>query len=187
MPTPSLPSRRAALAALAASALVAGCASTRRQELATPVVPRGTLSMDDRTLAMQAAGAGLYQIEAGKLAASRAGDAGVRDFGQLLVRQLGASNSELATVLAAHGLALPSRLPPQFDARLAALAAAPAEGFDRRFVQVAGLQDQRSQVALFEQARLTVQDPVLRNWFDRMLPVLRQRLQLAQTLAGMPG
>jgi putative membrane protein len=177
--------RRAALAVLAGPALLAsGCAAP---DSAATAIPRGTLAADDRTLAMQAAGAGLYEVEAGRLALARATGPALRDYGDMLVRHHLAAGVELQALLAAHGLPAPVRLPPQFDARLARLAAAQAEGFDTLFAQVAGVQDHEAQLAFFRHASQVARDPQLRDWFARNLPVLRQHLQAAQALPGAPG
>jgi putative membrane protein len=169
---------RAACAILAFAAVLGGCASR-------PETPGG-LARDDRTVAMQAAGAGLYEVAAARLATSRTAAAGVRAYADMLVQHHGASHAELGSLLAARGVAVPAVLPPQFDARLAALAGVPAPRFDAQFVQLTGVQDHQAQITLFEHASRTVQDPALRGWFARQLPVLRQHLQAAQDLARAP-
>lgn len=177
---------RALSAACAAVVLATGCASTAPGTPAGPAMA-ARLSADDRVFALQAAGGGLYEVEAGRLAVARGSRPEVRGFGQMLVDHHAASNAELAALLQSRGIAPPPALPPQFAAKLSRLSAATGPAFDHHFVRTAGIGDHRLQIALFENAARDVRDPQLRAWFAKALPALRSHLSGAQALAASTG
>lgn len=177
---------RAFSAACAAVVLAAGCAST------APGTPPGPsmaarLSAEDRVFALQAAGGGLYEVEAGRLAVARATRPEVRGYGQMLVDHHAAANAELAALLQSRGIAPPAVVPPQFVSKLSRMSGAAGPAFDHYFVRIAGVEDHRLQVTLFENAARDVRDPELKAWFVRTLPALRSHLTGAHALAGPPA
>ncbi|WP_167772931.1 DUF4142 domain-containing protein [Ramlibacter humi] len=174
----------AAFAVAGSLPLLPGCATNRAPDAEAGAGPMPALAADDRQLATQAAGGGLYEVEAGRLAEARASRPEVRSFGQMLVEQHLAANAELASLLQARGMAPPTTVPPRFVARLAAMGRLSGPDFDLDFVRTAGLEDHEAQIALFESGAREAHDPALRAWFGNTLPVLRNHLAAAQSLAG---
>jgi putative membrane protein len=185
-PLSTHPRRDVLVFTLAATALLAsGCAAGGGATTATVgASPRGRLVGDDFMFAMQAADGGLYEVEAGRLATTRATRPEVQRFGQMLVDHHTAANAELIELLQARAVRPPAAMPSQMSYRLARLAAADAREFDSQFVRTVGVDEHRQQVGLFERASREVQDPALRAWFVKTLPALRSHLNAAQTLAG---
>jgi len=171
------PSRRAFAAALVAWPLLASCASAAR---------RGQLTADDRLLALRAAGLGLYELATGQLALARAQRIDLQAFGALLAEHHQAANAALLTLLQSRAIAPPPTMPAYLELRLAKLRPEGEDSFDRRFVQLAGLQDQERLVALHEFAGDAVEDAALRGWFSGQLPALRSHLAVARSLAAAP-
>jgi putative membrane protein len=171
-------SRRFLLVAAAAAA--SGCAGTGGGRAGW-----GRLAADDRVFAMRAAGAGLYEVAAGRLGALRGTQPEVRNFGQLIADHHGGAAAELAALLQARGLQPPGTLPAHLDVRLSRIANATPQRFDSHFVRWAGLEDHWQQIALHEHAARDVQDGALRDWFARQLPMLRSHLAAAQSLAAV--
>ena len=60
----------------------------------------------------------------------------------------------------------------------------PVRNVDREFVRTTGVQDHRAAINAFEQGRRSVTDRDLQAYIDKTLPVLRQHLRDAETLAG---
>lgn len=172
------PSRRALAAALALLPVLPGCAAAGR---------RARLEPDDEVQALRAAGSGLYEIAAGRLAVVRSPSPPVQAFGQMLVGHHQAANAELLQLLQARGVSAAPALPPYLELRLARLQPAAAGDFDERFARVAGLEDQQRRLAMHAQAAGTVHDPQLRDWFARQLPALRSHLAVARSLAASHG
>lgn len=167
------PARRCFCVALAT--LTAGCATRRRPS---------SLADDDEVLALRAAGIGLYELSAGRLAQARAQRTELQAFGRLLVDHHEVANASLLGLLRSHGVAPPRAMPAYLESRLAQLQPDGVAGFDRRFARIAGLQDQERLLALHDHAVLAVQDAALRDWFGSQLPVLRSHLAVARSLAA---
>jgi putative membrane protein len=188
-----------ALTILACAALAA-CASPRNTTAtlggpATPAVvansvrtqlalaPAG-LTVDEQSLVAVAAGAGLYEVEAARLAVSRAQDPQVRAYAQMLVHHHGANNNELMGLVNSKGHRIAPGLPAALQQRVATLQALSGAEFDREFVRWTGVQDHLSAIGEFERRRATVVDRDLLAYVDRTLPALRSHLQQARELAG---
>ena len=182
----SLKAPRMALALVAAAMLgLAGCAGMGAGATGSAGAATGTrLSADDRVYAMQAAGGGMYEVEAGRLAAARAASPDVRAFGQMLVDHHTASNAELLSLMQARGLPPPTALPAAMAAKIARLAPLSGAAFDQEFIRNAGIADHQTQIELFLRASRDVNDPALKAWFAKTLPSLQAHLQAAQGIAG---
>lgn len=171
--------RRTVAAALAALPLLAGCASAAR---------RSEWAHDDEVLALRAAGLGLYELSAAQRLQAHAQWPELQAFGRQLAAHHGAAGAELLGLLQSRGIAPPRTMPTYLEVRLARLQPqAGGGGFDRRFVQGVGLQDQVRLVALHEDAVLAVADAALRGWFGGQLPALRSHLAIARSLAAQPA
>jgi putative membrane protein len=73
---------------------------------------------------------GLYEVEAGKVAASRGTTPFIRNFGLLDVHDHMGVNSELHKIAAQSGVAIQPGLNAEFSARLQKLKSTPANQFD---------------------------------------------------------
>jgi putative membrane protein len=191
-----------AAGAILAYAALAGCAAPRattsmmggpaptpaivansvRTQLA--MAPVNGLGASDQALVAVAAGAGMYEVEAGRLAASRAADPQVRAYAQMLVDHHTANNNELMALVSSKGHRIAPGLPPELQQKVATLQGLSGPAFDREFVRMTGLQDHTSAIAEFERRRGTVMDRDLLLYVDRTLPALRSHLQQARDLAG---
>jgi putative membrane protein len=143
------------------------------------------LAPAERDFALQAASKGLYEVEVSRLAASRAQNPAVRNFAQAMVVHYTQSNSELVALMNARGIATPHTLTDDKSAKLQRLGALPpSEAFDNGYIRVVGIEEHQEAIATLEKARGEVNDPELRAWIERNLPVLRNQLLAAQTIAG---
>ena len=186
-----------ALTVLSAAALAA-CSTQRVATVpaAVAVVPAATatttvvgapasrLSAADEHFIAIAAGAGMYEVEAGKLALNRGASPQVRGFAQMLVDQHTAANNELMALVSSKGHRVAPGLPAALQQKIATLQGLNGADFDREFVRTTGVADHRAAIAAFEQGRGTVTDKDLQAFIDKSLPVLQTHLQQAQDLAG---
>jgi putative membrane protein len=191
---------------LIASAVLAGCAqraATVTTVPATTVVstvpaatvttttntaavgaPAAKLSAADQQFVAVAAGAGMYEVEAARLAVTKASNAQVRGYAQMLLDHHTANNNELMTLVSSKGHRVAPGLPAALQQKVTTLSGLSGADFDREFVRTTGVQDHTAAVAAFEQHRRTVTDRDLQAYIDKSLPVLRSHLQQAQDLAG---
>lgn len=136
----------------------------------------------DRKFIVSAAENGLFEVEAAKLAASKATDPGVKSFASMLVDHHSKANSELSQLANAKGVELPVAPPRGKRRDLEKLAKLTGDKFDREFAKEVGVDEHRKDIKLFEKASKDAKDPELKAWIDKTLPTLREHLAAAAKL-----
>jgi len=186
---------------LLGAALLAGCAGHRSSMGAAPAGVAATttttttttmaaapaasrLSAADVQFVAVAAGSGMYEVEASRVALSRATDPQVRAYAQMLVDHHTTSNNELMTIVGTKGQRIAPALPASLQQKVTMLSGLSGPAFDREYVRMTGVQDHRAAIAAFEQAQGSVADRDLQAFIVKTLPVLRSHLQQAQDIAG---
>lgn len=91
-------------------------------------------SQADRDFIAKVSQGGLYEVEAGKVAASKGQTPFTRDFGVLESHDHEGVNAELKRIAAATGVTIQPGLNAEFTARLAKLKAVPANQFDSYYL-----------------------------------------------------
>jgi putative membrane protein len=139
------------------------------------------LASADRKFIQEAAEGGMMEVEAGKLAASKASDPNVKSFGETLVKDHSAANNELVQLANSKKVELPAG-PSRGDRKeVEKLGKASGKDFDKQFAAL-GVKDHEKDIKKFEKASGKVKDPELKAWIDKTLPTLRQHLAMAQKL-----
>jgi putative membrane protein len=126
----------------------------------------------------KAAKGGLMEVASGKLAASKAGNGRVRDFGLRMVQDHSKANEQLKTVATAKSIALPAA-PPEDQM----LNQAKGADFDRNYVQMM-VKDHEEDVAMFQQAANSLPDPEVKAFAARTLPILKEHLAMIKKIAS---
>ena len=134
----------------------------------------------DQEFFTKAAGGGMYEVEAGKLAQSKGQSAGVKAFGEMLVKDHSAANEELKALAAKKGVQLPSGLPQDKQKRLDKLSQ--AKKFDKEFIDEVGLDDHKKDIAMFEKTSKDADDADVRAFAAKTLPTLKGHREHAQGL-----
>jgi putative membrane protein len=150
--------------------------------LALAAVPAiAELNATDRDFVQRAASGGMAEVQAAQLAQQRASTPQVRQFAARMITDHTQANDELQQIAQDANLTLPTK-PTGKDAlagqRLGALNGA---AFDQAYAQEE-LRDHQQDVALFRKEAASGQDPALKAFAQKMLPILQQHLQLAQIL-----
>lgn len=180
-------SSRGRACAIACAIVLGGVASVPTAFAAEPAVQiaqAGAVSAPDRSLMTLAAGAGLYELEVSKLAASKAVSAEVKDYALMLAKHHGESNEALRQLAARKSVQLVAEIPADKKARIEALQGLSGEGFDRAYVDRVGIQDHEADIRLFENMARDANDADLRAFAEKTLPVLRTHLDAAKTMAS---
>jgi putative membrane protein len=143
----------------------------------------------ERDFVNKVAAKGMYEVEVSKLAADKAMSPAVRDYARTMVTHHTQMNNELVGLMSARGVAPAKGLAADKATKLHRLASVPrSEAFDNGFIRVVGIEDHRSSIAQFEQARKDVRDRELRAFIDRSLVTMRMHLQMANgVLASLAG
>ncbi|MDB5861005.1 MAG: hypothetical protein JWQ76_4694 [Ramlibacter sp.] len=138
------------------------------------------LSKSDQQFFEKAAAGGMYEVEVGKLAESKAQDPDVKAFGAMLVKDHSAANDELKALAQKKGVTLPAALPKHEQGELDKLAK--ARNFDKEFIHEVGLEDHKKDIKLFEKTSKNAKDPDVKAFAAKTLPTLRAHLGHAQSI-----
>jgi putative membrane protein len=142
-------------------------------------------SAAERDFAIRVATQGFYEVEVSRLATERAVNLDVRAYAQMMVKHHTQANNELVALMSAKGVAPPKALAADKKEKLYRLASLPpSAAFDNGYVRVVGIEDHRTNIAIFERARRESKDRDLLAWIDRALLAMRSHLSAAQSLAS---
>lgn len=130
----------------------------------------------------KAAQAGMYEVEAGRVALSRSTDPGVRAFAERMVTDHGAAVAELSGAVAGTSYPAPRKLDVEHQARLKKLNNASAGRFDAAYGKDM-LDGHELTLTLFTQASSATEvTPNLRGFARKTLPTLQSHYEAAKSL-----
>ncbi|MEJ8852476.1 DUF4142 domain-containing protein [Variovorax rhizosphaerae] len=135
----------------------------------------------DQTFMTKAAGGGIYEVEVSKMAAAKAQRADVKSYAEMLVKDHTAANDELKQLASSKGVSVPSEMPAEKKAKLDKLSS--SKDIDRDFVREVGLDDHKTDIALFEKASKEAKDADVKSWFGKTLPTLKSHRAQAEKLS----
>lgn len=139
------------------------------------------VSAADRAFAMKAAAGGEAEVVLGQLATQKAASAPVHQFGQRMVTDHSQANQELQAIGTKQNLKLPSQPDPASMATEQRLKAMSGPAFDTAYAHDM-VQDHQQDVADFKKEANSGQDPELKAFAQKYLPVLQQHLRMAEQL-----
>ena len=137
------------------------------------------LSKHDKDFIEKAAAGGMLEVQAGKMAESKAQNAEVKSFGSMLVTDHSAANDELKSLAQKKGVTLPTALPKKEQKTVDKLSK--SKDFDKDFVHD-GVQDHKHDIKDFEKASKDAKDPDVKAFAAKTLPTLQKHLQRAEEL-----
>uniref|UniRef100_UPI0040390757 DUF4142 domain-containing protein n=1 Tax=Variovorax sp. BK018 TaxID=3450241 RepID=UPI0040390757 len=175
----------AAAAAIAAGVLAPQPAHSQTAAGAERAEHRSArLSRADQGFVTDIAQSNLAEIAAGRLAMEMSHDEQIRRFGAAMVEDHTRSQAQLQALAARKAAALPDG--PDIRHRTDAIALRGLSGtaFDQRYISKAGVADHGRALTLLQQVQREAQDPDLRAYADRTLPIMLGHLVRAQELAS---
>lgn len=125
--------------------------------------------------------AGIFEVEAGKVAARRATSPAVKAYAELMVKEHGAINDEYRELMRRKGMVPPDTTLLVYRQKLDTLLKLPAEQFDARYARMM-VDDHTMAVQMFKQAAQTAQDAEYQEWLGRMQTIVAQHAQHATEL-----
>jgi putative membrane protein len=135
----------------------------------------------DHHFVTDAAVGGMAEVELGKVAAEKAANADVKQFGQRMADDHGKANDELKSLAQSKQITLPSAIDAKHKATIDQLSKLSGEAFDRAYVQEM-LKDHQKDVAAFRAESKSGKDPEVKAWADKTLPILEDHLKMVQDL-----
>jgi putative membrane protein len=141
----------------------------------------------DRSFMEKAAQSDQTELQASKLAQSKAADADVKSFASHIITDHTKASQELKQLAQSKGVQLPDEPSAAQQAQLKTLAAQDGEKFDRAYADMIGVKAHREAVALFQSAARQATDADVKAFAQKTLPTLQQHLKMAQTLHSQVG
>lgn len=142
------------------------------------------LSRGDRKFILDAAGDGMFEVQAAQLAAAKATSPEVKNFAGKLVADHEQANNELVQIANAKKVELPAAPPRAKRSEVEKLGKLTGAAFDKAFMDHVGLKDHQKDIKKFEKASEKVKDPQLKAWVEKTLPHLREHYAMAQKIHG---
>jgi putative membrane protein len=143
----------------------------------------GGMSSQDHKFMMDAAMAGLKEVELGRMATQQGASDAVKQFGQRMVDDHTKANEELTSLASTKGMTLPTALEEKHRGDMTKLSTASGADFDRAFSKMM-LKDHEKAVDLFEKQSTKGTDADLKAFAAKTLPTLQEHLQMARALPG---
>jgi len=140
----------------------------------------------DEAFMKDAAHAGAAEIEASRLAQSKARSADVKSFAEAMVADHTKVADELKALAAAKNVKLPDGPSVKQKAEIKLIDAGDNDKFDERYAKHFGVDAHRETIKLFQDAAKNAKDPEVRAWAEKTLPGLRHHLEMAQALSVAP-
>jgi putative membrane protein len=149
----------------------------------TGVPAHAELSNADRNFVERAASGGMAEVQAAQLAQQRSNSPQVKQFANRMIADHTQANSELQQIAQDQNITLPEKPSARDASEYNRLSGLNGTAFDQAYAQ-AEVTDHQQDIALFRKEAQTGQDPTLKSFAQKTLPVLQQHLQLAQSLSG---
>lgn len=146
----------------------------------------GSLNSQDSKFLMEAAMGGLMEVELGRVAAQKASSDAVKQFGQRMVDDHGAANTELTSLATSKGVTLPTALDEKHQKDVTKLSAMSGADFDRAYMKMM-VSDHVKDVAEFEKQSTKATDPDLKAFASKTLPTLQEHLKMAKSVESSQG
>jgi putative membrane protein len=137
----------------------------------------------DQVFAMMAAEGGLAEVQLGKLAADKAASPEVKQVAQRLVQEHTKANQELLTITGKKDISVPNQLDDTHEDVVKLFSRLEGAQFDREFLRYQVMHHEKD-VAAFNLQAKEGQDPDLKAFAAKQLPVLQEHLQQVRTLAA---
>jgi putative membrane protein len=135
----------------------------------------------DTAFVQDAAIGGLSEVELGKIASTKAANAEVKKFGQMMVTDHSKANEELKALAQKKGWTLPTEPDSSHKSTMEDLRNRVGADFDQAYVDEM-VDDHEEDVAAFEDKAKNATDPDLKAFAEKTLPVLRKHLDAIKAI-----
>ena len=150
--------------------------------VAAPVLAQDKMSNDDQAAMKQLASANIAEIEAGKMAASKAQSPDVKKFAQQMVQDHSKMLDDLKSLAKSKGVALPDNAPMKDMAQSKLLERKSGAEFDKDYMEHM-VKDHEKNAKDTENIAAKAKDPQFKSAVQQANGKIREHLQMAQRLA----
>ena len=146
----------------------------------------GKLSAADTKFVHEAAVGGMAEVALGKLAAEKAANPDVKQFGQRMADDHSKANDELKAYASQKGVTIPAELDATHKATEARLSKLSGAAFDKAYMADM-VKDHDKDVAAFKHASTSASDADLKAWAAKTLPTLQEHQTQAKSINAKVG
>lgn len=143
-----------------------------------------TVSKSDQDFAVNAANAGMTEIQAATIAQQQATDADVKKYAALMIKDHTAAADSLKMVASKKNLTLPSTISPDMQNAITDLQKKTGKDFDKAYMKMM-VSDHKNVINAFEDESKNGSDADIRAFADNTLHTLRHHLDEAQKCEKM--
>jgi putative membrane protein len=137
--------------------------------------------MDDKKFAKDAALGGMTEVELGKLAAQKASNDAVKQFGQRMVDDHSKANDQLKQIASKSNIEVPAALDSKHQSHIDKLSKLSGPAFDKAYVKDM-LKDHQHDVDDFKSEAQNGSDPNIKQFAMQTLPTLQEHLNAVKDL-----
>jgi putative membrane protein len=141
------------------------------------------LSSADSKFVKEAAVGGMEEVSLGQLAAQKATDPDVKNFGQKMVDDHSKANDQLKQVASQKGITVPSALPASKQKEVDHLSKLSGAAFDKKYVSMM-VQDHKKDVAEFKKESTKAKDTDVKGFASSTLPTLQDHLKMITDISA---
>lgn len=142
--------------------------------------------MRDKMFLRKAAEGGMAEVKFGELAAQKGGSEGVKSFGQKMVDDHTALNTEMAPIADSIGVRVPKRINKEDQAEFDKLSGLSGNDFDIEYLTLM-VKAHRKDLREFRMEATGAQDPTLRAAVEKGEKVIHEHLEMVDKLARDKG
>jgi putative membrane protein len=135
----------------------------------------------DIKFAVTAASSGMAEVELGKMAQQKGADKRIRNFGAMMIKDHSKADGKLAALADAKNIILPYNPAGNDQKTIDDLKAKSGKDFDKAYVE-AMIEDHKKDIKVFENASKNCQDPDIKAFAAKTLPMLRNHLDAIYTI-----
>lgn len=136
---------------------------------------------DDAKFTTEAAAGGMAEVELGKTALSKSGNAKVKEFANMMVNDHGKANEELKTIAMGKNITLPTALDEKHQKVANDLNALTGRDFDKKYVDEM-VDGHKKTLDLMEKEAKDGKDADLRAFAAKTAPIVKAHLDMIQKI-----
>jgi putative membrane protein len=139
-------------------------------------------SMQDKSFVRKALEGGMFEVQAGQLAAQKSSSPDVQQFGQKMVDDHTKLGDQMKPIAAQMGVSIPTKLSKKDEATLTKLQGMSGSEFDNFYIKTM-VSDHKKDLSDFKQEAGNTQNSGLRQTVQQGGQVISEHLQMAEQLA----
>lgn len=151
----------------------------------TPAAGAPAVSADTGSVnfAATVASSDMLEIQSSNMAMQHGSSDAVKRFATMMIKDHGATSTELKTIAANKGMTVPAEMMPMHKAMLDRVQGKTGKEFDRAYAEMQAMSHQEA-VNLFQRASGSLGDADLKNFAAKHLPHLQMHLDAAKELTA---